>query len=179
VSLDEDARRVLETYRPRDTEQAETLERFQKLFAETADPTHRANPGAHVTASTVILSADHRRVLLCLHGRFGKWLQVGGHCEDEDTTLAATALREATEESGISGLVLDPEPIDLNIHPVKCRNGASLHYDVRYVAVAPAGAVPVVSEESHDLSWFDPAELPTPNAVELPNLIEAALNRVT
>ena len=32
------------------------------------------------------------------------WLQMGGHCEPGDTTLADAALREAAEESGIAGL---------------------------------------------------------------------------
>ncbi len=44
-----------------------------------------------------------RTRLLTLHPRFGRWLQLGGHCEDTDADIAAAALREATEESGIDG----------------------------------------------------------------------------
>ena len=45
------------------------------------------------------------------------WLQMGGHCEPEDATLAAAALREATEESGIAGLTLLPGgPVRLDRH---------------------------------------------------------------
>src|ERR1700761_3753734 len=82
----------------------------------------RAHRAGHVTASALIVGAD-RRVLLCLHGRLGMWMQLGGHCEEADESLAAAALREATEESGIAGLVLDPDPIDVDVHPVRCAPG--------------------------------------------------------
>ena len=42
-------------------------------------------------------------MLLTLHRKVGRWLQLGGHCEPADTTLAGAALREATEESGLPG----------------------------------------------------------------------------
>lgn len=109
-------------------------------------------------------------MLLCLHGRINMWMQLGGHCEPPDPTLAAAALREATEESGIEGLTLDPDPIDVHIHPVRCRlvdgepAADTFHHDVRFLAVAPAGAVEHISDESAALGWFTPDALPTPLA---------------
>lgn len=129
----------------------------------------RAHRPGHVTASALIVD-EQRRVLLCLHGRLGLWMQVGGHCEADDATLAAAALREATEESGIAGLRLDPDPIDLDIHPVRCAaaSGAAAtpthHYDVRFVAVCPPGAIEQISDESADLAWFTADALPSPLA---------------
>jgi 8-oxo-dGTP pyrophosphatase MutT (NUDIX family) len=170
-----EARSLLETWVPPSAEQALTVAEFRQLFADHADPTRRDNPGAHLTAGVVIVSAELDRVLLCLHARVGKWLQLGGHCEDEDTSVAAAALREATEESGIHGLRLDPVPIDLNVHFIQCRNGPSLHYDVRFAAVAPAGAVPVISAESLELAWFPPDALPGPLNPEIVRLIGSGL----
>src|SRR5690606_34812968 len=121
------------------------------LDLDRLDPTRRDRPVAHITASAVVVNSELDKVLLCLHGRIGKWVQLGGHCEDEDLTLAAAALREATEESGIDGLVIHPEPIDLDIHPVNCRYGPSHHYDVRFAVLAPPDATFTVSPESKAL----------------------------
>jgi ADP-ribose pyrophosphatase YjhB (NUDIX family) len=178
VTLYVDSRRVLDAWTPPDAGQAETLARFQKLFTEQDDPTLRTNPGAHITASTLVVSAEHDRVLLCLHGRVGKWLQLGGHCEPVDRTLAGAALREATEECGMDGLVLDPVPVHLDVHSVQCRIGPALHYDVRYVATAPPGSMPVASDESRAVAWYEPGELPEPLGSETTSLIEAALRRL-
>ncbi|MFI5936671.1 NUDIX hydrolase [Actinoplanes sp. NPDC051494] len=147
------------------------LARHRTLDLMSAGPVSmtRAHRAGHVTASTLIVGED-RRVLLCLHGRLGLWMQVGGHCEPGDGTLAAAALREATEESGITGLRLDPDPIDVDVHAVRCAPadgepaGESWHYDVRFLAVCPAGAVEQISDESSALAWFAAGELPSPLA---------------
>lgn len=178
MSLYDDARRVLDAWSPPDDNQARTLERFQRLFVDYADPTRKDTPGAHITASALIVSTDLDRVLLCLHGKVNKWLQVGGHCEAGDATLAAAALREATEESGMDGLQLDPVPINLDVHFVeKCWIGPSWHYDVRFAVLAPPGAQPVRSPESHDVAWFSPSALPEPMGHETAGLIGPALAR--
>ncbi|TWJ23913.1 8-oxo-dGTP pyrophosphatase MutT (NUDIX family) [Micromonospora endolithica] len=132
---------------------------------------HRAG---HVTASALVLDATGSRVLLCLHGKFHRWVQLGGHCEPGDRTLAGAALREATEESGIAGLRIDPVPIDVDIHPVGCQGG-SFHHDVRFAVLAPPGAVCAVSDESDDLGWFPPDRLPEPLAGGTAKLVPPAL----
>ena len=114
------------------------------LAAGPAAMTRATAPGTSPPARWS-LDPTGGRVLLCLHGKFRKWVQLGGHCEPGDRTLAGAALREATEESGIAGLTVDPVPIDVDIHPVRCQGG-SLHYDVRFAVFAPAGAVERVSD---------------------------------
>ena len=57
-----------------------------------------------------------------------------------------------------------------------CSGGPSLHYDVRFAALAPAGAIEQVSAESGALGWFRPDELPEPLADARPaELVAPAL----
>jgi coenzyme F420-0:L-glutamate ligase len=158
--------------------QAAVREGFYALLAARPDATRRACAPGHLTASVVLLDHERRRVLLTLHPRVGAWLQLGGHVEDSDVSLVAAAAREALEESGISGIELDPRPICLDIHPITCSLGIpTRHFDVQFVGYAPLGAQAVRSEESDDLAWFDIEQLPTDVAPELPALVRRAAHR--
>ncbi|MFG1673220.1 NUDIX hydrolase [Micromonospora sp. NPDC049282] len=153
---------------------ATNRDRTLALLAAGPVAMSRAHRPGHVTASALVLDPTGDRVLLCLHGKMRRWVQLGGHCEPGDRSLAAAALREATEESGIPGLTLDPVPIDVDIHPVACQGG-SLHHDVRYAVFAPTGATERVSDESEALGWFPPDRLPEPLAHATAQLVAPAL----
>jgi 8-oxo-dGTP pyrophosphatase MutT (NUDIX family) len=151
---------------PPDRAQEEARRRYLAHLEDNPDGLRRSCFPDHVTASTLILSAGGEQVLLTLHRKAGAWFQTGGHCEETDTTLAGAALREATEESGVPDLDLDPQPVQLDVHPVRFCDprGIVHHLDVRFLAVAPADAVHAVSEESLDVRWWAWDDLPTDDA---------------
>ncbi|PSL06627.1 8-oxo-dGTP pyrophosphatase MutT (NUDIX family) [Haloactinopolyspora alba] len=154
---------------------------FVDFLAGHADGVWRSCSPAHLTAGALIVDPERDRVLLLLHAKARLWLPAGGHCEPGDGSLAATALREAVEESGISDLVLhgDGTPLKLDRHPAPCRPGvADEHFDVQFLALAPPDAVPALSDESHDLAWFGYDELPTPTADDVHHLVAAARGRL-
>lgn len=174
TALHADATALLADWAPTSRTAADARDRTLGLLAAGAVAVTRAHRPGHVTASALVLDATGGRVLLCLHGKFHKWVQLGGHCEPADLTLAGAALREATEESGITDLRIDPVPIDVDVHPVSCQGG-SMHYDVRFVAIAPPGAVERVSAESTALGWYAPDRLPEPLADATERLVAPAL----
>ncbi|TCJ99665.1 NUDIX hydrolase [Nocardia alba] len=125
-------------------------------------------PG-HITASAIVLSHDRRDILLTLHPRVGRWIQLGGHCEPEDKTVQDAALREATEESGIPDLLLTSGLYGAQAHPITCSLGVpTRHLDLLFEIVAPPGAVPIRSAESTDLRWWPIDGLPPGADVLLP-----------
>lgn len=139
------------------------------------DALRRTHGPAHLTASAVVLEPTARQVLLVLHAKVGLWLQPGGHVDDDDSSLAGAALREATEETGVPGLVVDPVPLRLDRHPAPC--GVEHHLDVQFLVIAPAPTAPVVSAESLDVRWWPVDDLPR-QQIDLGPLVQAGLQRL-
>lgn len=151
TALHRDAARVLARWSAPDQGQHRLREAYRAHLREHPDAMWRSCAAGHLTASALVVDPGRERVLLTLHAKLRMWLQMGGHCEEPDRTLADAALREATEESGIGGLrLVDGGPAGLDRHLTPC----AWHLDVQYVAVAPKGAEPVISDESLQLRWF-------------------------
>ncbi|OAH14471.1 NUDIX hydrolase [Streptomyces jeddahensis] len=177
MSLHDDAVLVLERYEGREVpeDQAELRQTYLDHLGAYPDGMWKACSAGHITASALVIDPQHERVLLTLHGKLRMWLQMGGHCEPGDATLADAALREATEESGVPGLtLLGGGPVRLDRHLTPC----AWHLDVQYAALAPAGAVEAISDESLDLRWFGYDEVADVADESVVRLVKATLERL-
>lgn len=109
----------------------------------------------HFTASAWILNNTHDHVLMMHHVKLNKWLQLGGHC-DENPNCIAVAMTEAQEESGLAEVqLLSSNIFDIDIHLIPARKNEQTHYhyDVRFLLQADSNAAISKNHESHALAW--------------------------
>lgn len=150
---------LLARYQQRFPGETALAARFVAFAQAHPDCLWRSCVPGHITASCWIVSADCQRGLLTQHRKLARWLQLGGHV-DGAADLAAAALREAREESGIQQFTLVPwqqtlVPLDLDVHviPARKQEPEHLHWDVRFLLHATCGEALTMSDESTDLRW--------------------------
>ena len=155
---------AIERFTPAEQIQAQHRDRLLEFVKGHPDALHRTCEQGHLTASAWVVNHDATRGLVLLHAKVGRWLQPGGHVDGE-SCLASVALREATEETGIAGLEIWSEPVDIDVHLFVNRKRTEpdhLHFDVRFLIRAPQAAVVRGNHESEELRWVGPEELADP-----------------
>jgi len=150
---------LLEGIEVTDPEVGRFVAQIREFLRSTEWPADRTTRPGHLTASAFVLSHDGEEFVLLFHRKLQIWVEPGGHA-DGDGNLAAVALREATEETGIAGLSVDPTPLDVDIHEVRPpAEDPHLHFDVRFMVLAPASAELRGNVESESLRWVSWDEL--------------------
>lgn len=173
--LRRDAEERLEAWDALDAAQRALRDRFVAHVRAHPDGVAKAGPPVHLTVGLIVLNPTLDRVLLTLHGKARRWFQFGGHLEAGDADLAAAAAREGREESGLAQLSPLGGIVDLDAHELPGAFGTCReHLDVRFAAVAPTDAAPVVSDESLDVAWWPVQALPEGQEGELGRLVKAA-----
>jgi 8-oxo-dGTP pyrophosphatase MutT (NUDIX family) len=134
------------------------------FIARVTHPWRRSTLEGHLTASAWVLDRTQTQVVMLHHRKLNRWLQPGGHVDDTDASWRAAAMRELTEETGLTRFLARPddaELFDVDVHAIPARKDepAHLHYDLRFLFVADADvddarAFSVNADESHDCRWF-------------------------
>jgi 8-oxo-dGTP pyrophosphatase MutT (NUDIX family) len=153
-------------------EELANLNRLRDFVRREPHCLERACAEGHITASALVTDPDCEKVLLTLHAKLNKWLQLGGHV-DGDSDIPYSALREAQEESGRSEVRFfpyetlfalpardEPLPFDIDIHliPARKQDPQHFHFDVRFLCSLDPELPFVISAESHDLRWLSLAD---------------------
>lgn len=119
----------------------------------------------HFCASAYIINPENKKLLLVKHKKYNKWLQPGGHIEENETPEEA-AVREVYEETGIKSTLIGehfPREDDL-IRPLgvqynRKENGDRM-IDMVYVGKPNNPGEPLkISDESKDIGWFSRHDL--------------------
>jgi len=159
--MKKEIKQLLSRYEPYDEHNAEQFEKLIEFVDSQDQLFGKKNPLGHITASAWIVDQDYKYVLLTHHVKLNRWLQLGGHTE-EDETIIESAIREAFEESGLGSIdMVTREIFDLDVHeiPVYGTTERHFHYDLRFLMVASRSESLSISNESHDLRWFELEEV--------------------
>lgn len=167
-------------------EHARTVRAFVQ---RAAYPWRRSTLEGHLTASAWVLDRSRTRAALIHHRKLDKWLQPGGHVEDDDASWRAAAMREVTEEIGVNRFLPfagGDALFDVDVHAIPERGAepAHFHYDLRFLFVADVDAtqapdLQLNADEAHDCRWFALTDLRNDRQIDssLRRMIELSIQR--
>ncbi len=124
------------------------------------------NAEVDYTASALVIRDG--KILFMNHEKLGKWLQPGGHTEENETPDQA-AKREVREETGYEIKFIDgeqpqnfseeedlPTPFHVNIHEIRENH---LHCDFMYLAEVTGEEEATHSHEHNGTRWLSEEEI--------------------
>ena len=156
-----DIREVIAAYSPFNAQEAADKALILAFLRENPDAFCRTNRIAHMTASAWVVNPARDRVLMVYHKIYDSWSWTGGHADGEED-LAAVALREVREETGVrSARLLSEEIFSLESLTVDGHEkhgeyvSSHLHLNVTYLMEADdSDPLTVCEEENSGVRWF-------------------------
>ncbi len=152
---------AIRDYCPKNEQEEKDKALILGFLAAHEDAFLRSNPVAHMTASAWVVNPARDRVLMVYHKLYDSWSWTGGHADGEED-LAAVALREVREETGVttarllSDKICSLEVLTVDGHE---KHGAyvssHLHLNVTYLVEADdREALKVCEDENSGVRWF-------------------------
>lgn len=151
----------IKKYKAQNKSEKKSKKKIINFILNNQENTGRKNPEGHLTASAWIVNNERDKVLLHKHLAINKWIQLGGHVEENELVKEA-ALREAKEESGLNSFSLLNENIfDIDHHKIPANKNQTehIHYDIRYLLEADDKEALEKSSESKNLKWLELNEI--------------------
>lgn len=153
---------AIQNYRPWNDQEAADKALMLKFLAADSDFSRRDNLIAHLTASAWVVNPERDKVLMAYHNLYNSWAWLGGHA-DGNYDLAAVAIKEAREESGltevmlVSNDILSLEILTVNGHEKKGNYVPShLHLNCTYLLEAdPNAPIRIKEDENSQVGWID------------------------
>jgi len=154
-------REAIEQYRPFNEQEAADKALILDFMKKNPDAFYRTNLIAHMTASAWVVNPARDRVLMVYHKIYDSWSWTGGHADGEED-LAAVALREVREETGVRSARLLSEKIfsleSLTVDGHEKRGAyvpSHLHLNVTYLLEADdTDPLTVCEDENSGVRWF-------------------------
>ncbi len=162
---------AIRAYTPFNEQEARDREIILAFLEHNSDAFLRTNLIAHMTASAWVVNPARDKILMVYHRIYDSWSWTGGHADGEED-LAAVALREVREETGVSSArLLSNDIFSLEILTVEGheKRGAyvpsHLHMNVTYLIEADERDPLIVCEEENSgVKWFPLDQAPEASA---------------
>ena len=133
--MQKSAQEILKKYK--ELNRKENIDFLIKYVEENKNGFSRLNKEAHFTASGFVIS--NKKVLLIFHNKLQKFIQPGGHIENDDENLLGAAKREVEEETGLKVVPcreFKSIPVYIDIHKIPYNKNKNepehYHYDCMF-----------------------------------------------
>ncbi len=149
---------LLKKYAPTDIDEQNMQRKTIRFVEQNENCFDRTLSVGHITGSAWLVNKTLSHVFFTHHKKLNRWFQPGGHSDGNANSLAV-AMCEASEESGIEDVYIQPlsnEIFDIDIHTIPARKNEPehLHYDIRFILEADMSQTLIMSDESHNISWI-------------------------
>ena len=148
-------------YEPFNEQEMRDKQEILRFLERNDDAFLRQNRIAHMTASAWVVNPGRDKVLMVYHKIYDSWSWTGGHADGEEDLLAV-ALREVTEETGVTHVrpvskdIFSLETLTVDGHEKRGEYVPShLHLNVTYLLEADdTEALRVCEDENKGVAWF-------------------------